>query len=349
MRDLININLENYVDITNAENKILEQIETLTREKENIIDILYKYQNKYSSYISLDVIATNFNIKTLNLEVANEILNSIKVIFKYSSLPEEEKQETYNIFERLQNRLKENFDKSTIYPEMLETIRLKKEARRKFLEQEYQKYQDIVKQIKSNTDRMDFLEQEKEKTDWEQNIIDAFANEIEKYEKKNINLKEKLNKLKEDKQLTEELALYAKEQNKKLENIEEKNNEQEEEMTENIGFDEKEEQKLEVVEDTKKETSLVPVNNIEPQIEEEITEETPNLEAITPEKPKKVKNKHKANFNLIAGLKKYGGPALGIIGIGIAVVAAISNPFLITSALGAGLVISEAKNHTLKK
>lgn len=100
-----------------------------------------------------------------------------------------------------------------------------------------------------------------------------------------------------------------------------------------------------VEDETPEEKSLAVIEheNNNPQTDEE------KVEAVKPEKPKKVKSKHKASPELIKKIKKYGAVGLGIASIGIAITTLILNPAIAGWALGAGLILSETKESLVKK
>lgn len=360
--------MNNYAELKNKENELREQYKNLSIERINIMAPLYNVANKYPNLIPEQILSKNLdNIEIHTLE--SRIIIAIDNI-ENSELAESEKISIIENLGKIQSEIRKNVKNSDkIWKEEV-NVATQKAKRAIELQETNDKLNELKKEIEmidKQIAKYSSLKSEMQQNGINPKVIEGLNEEIDELLNKRQTCVDKINLIINEQGIEEELNAFIDDKNIENQKIEEakakveaeaKDEEKRkhaEELREKMAR-EKAERELEQ-EQEKADFVVEPVSEEKkdeepaPKTKEEPTEKDP-LEPVKPEKPKRPRSKHKASPELIAKLKKFAKPAIGITLIGLAVSAVIANPLLIANVLGAamggGLIFDELKNSKSK-
>ena len=362
--------MNNYAELKNKEQELREQYNKLANERRNIIGPVYRVATEHPDLIPEQVLSKNFeNIEIHRLE--RRITVAIENI-ESSELSESEKSSIIEELSKSQRDIEENVRNADKILDEERKVALEKSQRAVELQETYDKLNELKKEIEMIDQQIKTYEGIKNQMQQDginSKAIEGVTEEINDLKNRRQQCVDKINLIISEPGIEEELEAFIEDkdiENKKLEEAkakaeaeakEEEKRKRVEELREKMA---RERAKKELEEEQEQEkvdfvVEEVPEGKKDGETVSEKKEEPKEKDPIEPVKPEKLKRpigKHKASPELIARIKKFAKPAIGLTLIGLAVSAVIANPLLIANVLGAamggGLVFDELKNSVKK-
>lgn len=362
-----------YVELKQTEKNILEEIKKLKDDNISLFEQLKEYSKEYPNEFRV----LPKNLDTFNYKKSDIRLEILKDEINDSSMPEEVKETIFDLIKNISKTVEENNIKEAIFKEELSINSEKIKKVESYLHEK----RKIVAQ---NDEKIDFLE--KKTNEYEKiinnEIVDEEIKDLARKLIMNIDIERNAlsyenNRILSDEKIREDLELIL--EYKKEENEEEKENKAEislvvekdaptlEDTTPiDVEFSEvKEEEKenneksiISIVEEVKKEEANdekeenTKAEEIDDKKDNSISKFTSKLikgAQLKENNSKKVVNKKEASPELVKKLKTGGKIALGVLTIGAAVAAILTNPLALGTFVAGGVLVDQAKEKVLKK
>lgn len=217
--------MSNYVEIMNRINELDKQRKDLRIERVNEISSLHDYRKKYP-YQFADLPGNPDNIEPEDVEI---VLGISKYRLKNTdSIADAERKEIINQINRVSENVKRiNSEYDQIDEVFINELSVEKAKREEYLEEIYNKTEDLVNQISEIEKSIDIHREGMEdaiEKGYEIEIIRSFENVIAKKQNEIKKLRNEIRSIYSEKGLTEEIELYKEEKSKierlKLEQIE---------------------------------------------------------------------------------------------------------------------------------